>query len=186
MVRAGQKTRGRGMDDAQLTIRKLQTAAVGLGLMMLLCLATFAHGAAVSPFAGLSGAWAGPGNITLADGSKENIRCRANYGVDGGGMNLKVDLRCSSDSFKFELQGSASHSNGEVAGFWNEQTKRVGGTLTGKASGDTIEVRIEGPFAAILEISTRADRQAISIQSPGSKVSEVAMALNRANKVAMN
>jgi len=173
------------MEDAQLTIRKLQTAAIGFGLMALFCMATFAHGADNGPFTGLSGAWSGPGTITLASGIKENIRCRANYGVDGAGANLKVDLRCSSDSFKLELQSSAAHTNGEVAGFWNEQTKRVGGTLTGKASGDTIEVRIEGPFAAILEISTRADQQAISIVSPGSKVSEVTVSLSRAGKVAM-
>ncbi len=171
------------MEGTEVSIRKLQTAAVGLGLMALLFMASFAHGAS-GPFAGLSGSWAGPGSITLADGTKENIRCRANYGVDGGGTNLKVELRCSSDSFKFELQSSASHANGEVSGFWNETTKRVGGTLAGTAKGDTIEVRIEGPFAAILEINTRDDRQAISIQSPGSKVSAVAMSLSRANRQA--
>ena len=74
-------------------------------------------------------------------------------------MNLKLDLRCSSDSFKFELQSSVSHNNGEVSGFWNELTNRVGGTVAGKAAGDRIEVRVEGPIAAMLDISTRADQQ---------------------------
>lgn len=171
------------MDGADVTIRKVQSAAVGLGMIALLLMATFAHGA-TGPFAGLPGAWAGPGAVTLADGTRETIRCRASYGVDGGGATLKVDLRCASDSFRFELQGSAAHANGEVSGFWNEQTRRLGGTLAGKAQGGMIEVRIEGPFAAILQISTQADRQAISIQSPGGAVSEVAMSLSRANKMA--
>ena len=96
--------------------------------MALLVVASIAHGAAVGPFAGLSGAWAGPGTVTLAGGTQENIRCRANYNVDGSGANLKLDLRCSSDSFKFELQSTVSHNNGEVSGFWNEATNRVGGT----------------------------------------------------------
>lgn len=172
------------MDEAKVTIRKLQTAAIGLGMMTVLVMATFAHGS-TSPFAGLSGAWAGPGTITLESGAKENIRCRANYAVDGGGATLKLDLRCASEGFKFELQSSVSHSNGEVAGFWNELTHRVGGTVAGKASPEKIEVRVEGPIAAMLDISTRADQQTVAIQSPGSKMSEVAISLSRAGKVAM-
>ena len=155
-----------------------------LAAVAVVLLAVSGAQSANSPFAGLSGSWAGPGSITLASGEKENIRCRANYNVDGGGVNLKLELRCSSDSFKFELQSSVSHSNGEVSGFWNELTNRVGGTIAGKAQGDLIEVRLEGSFAAMLEINTRADQQAVSIQSPGSKVSEVAMSLSRANKQA--
>ena len=112
-------------------------------------MASVAHGSS-SPFTGLSGAWAGPGTITLDSGAKERIRCRANYSVDGSGVNLKLDLRCSSDSFKFELQSSVSHNNGEVSGFWNELTNRVGGTVAGKAAGEQIEVRVEGPIAAML------------------------------------
>jgi hypothetical protein len=64
-------------------------------------------------------------------------------------MNLNLDLRCSSDSFKFELQSSVSHNNGEVAGFWNELTHKVGGTVAGTAAGERIEVRVDGPIAAL-------------------------------------
>ena len=171
------------MNAAKLTSRKVQSMLAMCAMVSLLVMATFAHGSG-SPFAGLSGSWAGPGTITLAGGTKESIRCRANYQVDGSGANLKLDLRCSSDSFKFELQSSVSHSNGEVAGFWNELTNRVGGTVSGKATGERIEVLVDGPIAAMLEISTRADQQIVSIQSPGSKMSEVAISLNRASKQA--
>jgi hypothetical protein len=172
------------VEDAQDIIRKLQTAAIGFALMLLLGMATIAHGEALSPFAGLSGTWFGPGSIKLASGAKESIRCRANYAVDGRGANLNLGLRCSNESFKFELQSSVSHNNGEVSGFWNELTHRVGGTVSGKASGDRIEARVDGPFAAMLKINTRADRQAVSIQSPGSTMSEVTIALSRAGKQA--
>lgn len=155
----------------------------GIALVALLVMATVAHGSN-SPFSGLSGAWAGPGTITLDGGATERIRCKANYSVDGSGVNLKLDLRCSSDSFKFELQSSVSHNNGEVAGFWNELTNRVGGTVAGKAAGERIEVLVDGPISAMLALSTRADQQTVSIQSPGSKMSDVAISLSRANKQA--
>src|SRR3954464_14714460 len=35
-----------------------------------------------SAFAGLAGAWSGPGTVTLDDGSNERIRCRATYKVN--------------------------------------------------------------------------------------------------------
>jgi hypothetical protein len=169
------------MNAVKLTDRKLQSTAIGLGLVAVLIVASFAHGSA-SPFSSLSGAWAGPGTVTMASGAKESIRCRANYNVDGSGANLKVDLRCASDSFRFELQSSVSHNNGEVSGFWNELTARVGGTVAGKAAGERIEVRVDGAIAAMLKINTRADRQSVSIRSPGSKLSEVAISLSRGSK----
>ena len=135
--------------------------------------------AANSPFNGLSGSWAGPGTITLASGAQESIRCRAKYNVGGGGSSLTLALRCASASYKFELQSNISHENGSVSGFWNEVAHKVGGTISGKASGGTINVRAEGPFSALLAVSTRANQQSISIQSPGSAMQDVAISLKR-------
>lgn len=97
-------------------------------------------------------------------------------------MNLKLDLRCSSDSFKFELQSSVSHNNGEVSGFWNELTNRVGGTVAGTAAGERIQVNVHGPISAMLAMNTRANQQSVSIRSPGSAMSEVAISLSRGSK----
>jgi len=166
-----------------VTIHQPNRIWATIALAILLVAASVAY-ASASPFASLSGAWSGPGTITLASGVKESIRCRANYNVDGSGANLKLELRCSSDSFKFELQSNAAHSNGQVSGFWNEVTNRVGGTLTGRAMGDRIQVRVEGAIGAMLEISTRADQQSVSIQSPGSPLSAVAISLRRGTKQA--
>lgn len=132
-----------------------------------------------NPFSNLGGSWSGPGVITLAGGAKENIRCRATYNVDRSGINLNIALRCASESYKFELQSNVSHVNGAVSGFWNELTYGVGGTITGNGRPGRIDVRAEGPFSALLALSTRADRQSISISSPGSPLSEVAITMNR-------
>lgn len=155
--------------------RALKGAAVALALLS----SAAAARAMESPFSNLNGFWSGPGVITLASGVKENIRCRATYSVDRAGINLNIALRCASESYRFELQSSVSHSNGAVSGFWNETTYGVGGTISGNGTPGRIQVRAEGPFSALLAMSTRADRQSISISSPGSPLSEVAISLNR-------
>ena len=156
-------------------VRALKGAAIALSLI--------SSGAAAqamdSPFSNLNGSWAGPGVITLASGVKESIRCRATYSVDRTGINLNIALRCASESYKFELQSSVSHTNGAVSGFWNEKTNGVGGTISGNGTPGRINVRAEGPFSALLALNTRADRQSISISSPGSPLTEVAISMSR-------
>ena len=156
-------------------MRALQGGAMALSLLS----SAAAAQATESPFSNLNGAWSGSGVITLAGGGKENIRCRATYNVDRAGINLSLALRCASESYKFELQSSVMHSNGAVSGFWNETTYGVGGTISGNGTTGRINVRAEGPFSAMLAMSTRDNRQSISIRSPGSPLSDVAISMSR-------
>ena len=136
--------------------------------------------ASSSPFAALSGSWSGAGVITMAGGSKESIRCRAKYDVDGAGANLDLTLRCASASYNFELQSNVAHSNGEVSGTWAETTRHVGGNVDGSARGNLINVRVSGTISALLAVSTNANQQSISIEAPGTEMASVAISLNRA------
>jgi hypothetical protein len=132
------------------------------------------------PFASLAGNWSGVGSIAMSNGAKERIRCRAIYKVDGSGSKVDLQLRCASDSYKFELQGNVVYQNGEVAGVWNESTRRAAGNMTGSVNGNQIDVRAAGQtFTALLSLTTRGDKQSISIQSPGSEMLEAVVALNR-------
>ena len=136
--------------------------------------------AAESPFTNLRGNWAGAGVITMASGVKENIRCRATYNVDPAGSNLNIALRCASESYNFNLTSSLTHSDGAVTGIWNESTYAVGGTITGRGSPGRIQVRAEGTIVnAVLAVTTRDNRQSVSIQSPGSPLADVAISLSR-------
>jgi hypothetical protein len=153
--------------------RALTGAAVALALF------SSAAAAQASPFSNLGGSWSGPGVITLSSGAKERIRCRATYNVDQAGTSLNLALRCASESYKFELDGSISHANGTVSGFWSEKTYGVGGTITGKGAPGRIQVRAEGSLSALLGVTTRDNRQLISINSPGSPMSEVAISMSR-------
>ncbi len=146
-----------------------------------LSFAVAAHAQQPGPFAVLAGAWSGAGTLALSGGSNERIRCRAKYEVAGGGSKARFELRCASDSYKFELQGNITYRNGEVLGDWNETTRGVAGQVTGAVSGSQIEVRVDSQtFVALLFLTTSGDRQSISITAPsGSEMSQAAITLNR-------
>ena len=65
-----------------------------------------------------------------------------------------------------------------MSGTWAEVTRHVGGNLEGNARGNHISVRVSGVFSAMLGLSTNANQQSISIQSPGSEMSSVAISPN--------
>ena len=154
------------------------SVAVAAGLLGLAAAPGLAQ-ASSSPFPAMSGAWAGSGVITLASGTKERIRCRANYDVDGGGSSVGLTLRCASDSYNFELQSNATHNNGAVSGNWSENTRHVGGNIEGSARGNAIQVRVSGTISAMLGVSTNGNQQSISIVAPGTDMSSVAISLSR-------
>ena len=73
-----------------------------------------------------------------------------------------------------------AHNAGTISGQWNETTRSVVGSISGRLSGgDITAVATSAAFSANLAISTRGNQQSISIKSPGSEVSEVAMTLRR-------
>jgi hypothetical protein len=132
------------------------------------------------PFADLSGDWSGGGTVTLSSGSNENIRCRATYDSQAAGNNLKLALRCASDSYNVDFRGTAINSGGNMTGNWFESTNQTAGQFFGSIKGNRIDARIEGQtFAAFFNMITHGNRQSVSLRSPGSRVSSVTMALTR-------
>ena len=126
------------------------------------------------------GDWSGGGTITLSSGSNEKIRCRANYDSQAAGNNLKLALRCASDSYNVDFRGTAINSGGNMTGNWFESTNQAAGQFFGSIKGNRIDARIEGQtFAAFFNMTTHGNRQSVSLRSPGSRVSSVTMALTR-------
>ena len=154
-------------------IMRLRPASVvksmaAAGIVLALWLTAHGSGQAqdASPFARMAGHWSGSGKIDLANGASEPIKCRAAYDVLDRQNNLQLNIRCASESYKFDLRGSAKYSGGEITGTWSEATRNAAGTISGKASGDYFEVTAKGPsFTASLTLTTRGDKQSVIIQS---------------------
>jgi hypothetical protein len=145
-----------------------------------LVFASAGHAQRAGPFPGMAGTWAGAGTISLNTGAKERIRCRATYKVSESGSDLQLELRCASDSYKFELQSSVSHKDGAISGTWSEVSRGAIGNIAGTATGNQINLKATSPvFSATLAVHTRGTTQAISIQSPGNEISAVSINLSR-------
>ncbi len=133
-----------------------------------------------APFAGMAGSWSGAGRIDMQNGSSERIRCRATYRVSGGGSALHQELRCASDSYKFDVTSDVHATGGTISGTWTEASRNITGSVSGTVSGGRIQARVEGgAFSATLTVATSGSRQAVTIVPVGTDVKGVAVAMSR-------
>jgi hypothetical protein len=152
--------------------RRSQTLAnLTRGMIFVLAVWLSSHGSshaqrAAGSFERLSGQWVGTGTVDLSNGTREPIKCRAAYEVQAERHSLNLNIRCASDSYNFDLFSSAVFAGHSVSGTWNESTHLAGGTISGTAEGDQIQVRAESPgFTASLSMVTHGDRQSVVIRT---------------------
>ncbi|HWW47189.1 MAG TPA: hypothetical protein VNZ94_05035 [Xanthobacteraceae bacterium] len=141
----------------------------GAGFACALLLMTVSPGYAQSgPFIHFGGAWTGSGTVSLSDGSKERIRCRAQYNVAQAGNALTQSLRCASDSYRFDLSSDVVATGGTVTGRWSEASRGLNGELQGRVRDGRIDVFVQAAgFAGNLSVTTRGNRQSVTIDSKG-------------------
>jgi hypothetical protein len=133
---------------------------------------------AVSPFAALAGNWSGGGVLESSDGTRERLRCRAGYDV--GGAELRLNLRCASESYNFDLTSEVEYRGGAISGSWRETSRNASGTISGRASAGRIEASATGQnFSAALSLATRGNRQVISLRPQGTNITQVSLELDR-------
>jgi len=138
------------------------------------------HALAAGPFADLTGDWSGSGYITMSDGKRERLRCRASYAVTSEGEAVDIAIRCASDSYKFDLSGYLRNSNGAVSGRWSETNFNSSGTLNGRASGNSIKAQAVGStFSAGLSMNTSGSRQSVTIVPGVKEVRQVSLSFQK-------
>jgi hypothetical protein len=153
--------------------RLLMAAAVLFGASM----APSPGHAQSGPFAGMAGKWAGGGIVTLDDGSKERIRCRASYAVAGASMTMT--LTCASDAYKFQLTANVVDQGGAVSGTWSEAARGVAGTLQGRGGAGNFEVIAStAGFNANISLRTAGTKQSIGMRAD-SQFRAAAISLSR-------
>jgi hypothetical protein len=125
-----------------------------------------AYAASASPFSALAGSWSGAGTMAVPDGPRERIRCRATYTVAPSGLELHQELRCASDSYRFDVSSSLVYKGGQVVGTWTERTRKASGRVSGSATGNEIRATVQGSgFSASLLLVTRGSRQTLAIRT---------------------
>ena len=135
---------------------------------------------AQSTFTSMGGAWSGNGTVHLRGGTQERIRCQASYDPSGSGQSLKLELRCSSDAWNFDLSGSVVQNGISISGTWFESVNRVGGRITGQYNSGLIQARAEGDIVtALLTVKTMGARQSFLMEAPGAWAEQVSIDLHR-------
>ena len=116
------------------------------------------------PFAGLAGNWSGAGTVTLDDGSRERIRCRASYQV--GGPKMTMTLTCASDAYKFNLAANVVDEGGAVSGSWTESSRNVSGVLQGRGGGGNFQiVASTAGFNSNISLRTAGNKQTVTMRA---------------------
>ena len=134
-----------------------------------------------SPFSTLAGSWSGSGTISMNDGHNERIRCKAQYEVAPSGIIMHQNLRCASDSYKFEVKSSLQADGSQIMGTWTETTRQVTGDVTGTIQNGNISTSVKGTgFTATLAVQTKGNSQAVSIVPTGTDIQAVKIELKRA------
>jgi hypothetical protein len=135
------------------------------------------------PFEGMAGSWSGTGTVTFGTGQKERLRCRVNYDVANNGNRVEQELRCASDSYKFEMNADINYNGGYITGRWNEFTRRQTGTISGRATAGLIEALAEtSGFSAFFTMATRGNQQSVKIKSESHDISDVTITLTRGGR----
>src|ERR1700674_4322729 len=153
-------------------------ALAGTALAVMLGLSAPSINAQSATFAGMAGSWSGVGRIDLQDGSSERIRCRASYSVGGDGLSFQQQLRCASDSYKFDVNSSVQSNGGSLSGTWSEASRNLSGSVSGSASGGSIKARVSGgAFSAGLNVTTNGNQQGVTIVPQGTDVKGVTVTM---------
>ncbi len=111
----------------------------------------------------------------------ERIRCRGTYTVDASGNNLRQNLRCASDSYKFELTSNVAAKGNNLSGSWSEASRNVNGSIEGSISGGQVNALVTANgYAATFFMSARGSRQSVKIDSKG-EIRGVTISLAKGN-----
>lgn len=134
-------------------------------------------------FTPLSGVWTGSGTLSLQNGTKERLRCRAQYVVTDNGNNLQQSLRCDSDTYHFHVNAYVNDKGGSLSGNWTEETRNASGSVSGRVSGNTISVNVAagGAFSAHMTVVTSGTSQSVDIKVKGSDITDVSVRMSKAH-----
>jgi hypothetical protein len=161
-------------------VAKFRLAPAGLLLLLAFAMPQANVLAATGPFAAMAGSWSGGGVLTTASGVQERLRCRATYNPAEDGNNLRLSLQCASDSYNFNLASDVANRGGAISGSWSEASHNASGSISGRASGSSIQATAQGDnFSAGLSLTTQGNRQAVTLTPQGTDIRTVSVTLAR-------
>ena len=179
LAAVGGKLRGNKIDFELTTPASIRRLLIAAAVLFGVSASTSpVHAQAGGPYAGMAGNWAGGGTVTLDDGSRERLRCRASYAV--AGAQMQMTLTCASDAYKFQLNANVVDQGGAVSGNWTETSRNISGSLQGRGAGggNFDVVASTAGFNANISLRTTGNKQSINMRAD-SQFRAAAISLSR-------
>jgi hypothetical protein len=153
-------------------MRKLARRAAAVSVLMLGSWAALAD-----PIADMNGYWTGNGTIALTNGKTERVKCQVIYRVDGGSQ-IRQTMRCASADYSINALADLRVKGSQVGGSWEEKTYSAKGDVSGRYSGESFALSIQGAsFSAAMNVTLSACKQSLNISPQGLEVTRVSIAL---------
>lgn len=131
------------------------------------------------PFGPFAGSWSGSGQVKMASGQSEPIKCKAYYTTKSAD-DLSLAMRCASASAKIEMRATLAHSGGSVTGNWEERSYNASGSIAGKASTNHLNLSINGGgLTGKLSVQVNGSSQSVSISTDGAGFTGVNIQLSK-------
>ena len=147
---------------------------------LLLLMSSVGLARAAGPFAPFEGNWTGTGVITIDNGTKEKLRCRAHYDVGGEGSTLSQNLTCASDSYKFNVVSKVAAEGDAISGDWAETSRNAKGHIVGRIGPTQISAQVNGlGFTASIGIAARKGQQSVTISPTGTDIKNVLVTMSK-------
>jgi len=95
---------------------------------------------------------------------------------------MDLTLRCTSDSYHFDLRIGLADTAGTVLGNWSEASQNVEGGISGTDSKGLIQVTARGQtFSAAVTVATHGSQQSVRIRAKSGELSQVNITLRHAH-----
>jgi hypothetical protein len=135
--------------------------------------------AEASPIEELTGYWTGGGTLLLAERVTEKVKCAVIYKVGGGGTLIKQTIRCASADYNINAVAELRVNGGQVAGNWEEKTYSATGQVSGRYTGSSFVLSIQGAnFTAAMDLGLNGTcKQTIRIQPKGLEIKRISISL---------
>jgi hypothetical protein len=134
--------------------------------------------APATSFDGLLGAWSGSGHVRYESGETESIRCNAYY--TGGGLKLRLAIRCKSGTNDIDIRGALAQQGEKLSGTWEERTFNASGEASGRINAGRMTLSIAGGgFSGSMSVSYGGSRQVVTITTQGIPMKSVSVTLTK-------
>lgn len=139
-----------------------------------------AHSQSAAAFNGLTGSWSGSGQVRLAGGRTEQLKCSAFYTERNSGNGLGLAIRCANAASKIEMRANLTNNGGRISGSWEERQFNAAGSITGQSTGNRLQLTISGGgLSGTMSVTTTGRTQNVSISTQGAGFEAVTITLSK-------